>query len=45
MGLDSRPIISDSGYSIAVTPHRQDFVGELQPINKYMSGLNVTAEV
>ena len=42
---DLRPIIFDSGCSIIVTPYIQDFVGELQPVNKSMSGFNGTAEV
>ena len=42
---DLKPIIFDFGCSIIVTPYRQDFVGELLRVNKYMSVLNGRAEV
>ena len=45
MRPESKPIIFDSGFSIIVTPHKEDFVGKIKPVNKPISALNVTEEV
>ena len=39
------PIIFDIGYSISIKPHKQDFVGTIQPMNKTMTGLSSSAAV
>ena len=45
VGKDGVPIIFDTGCSISVTPHKQDFVGTIRPMNKLMTGLSSKAEI
>ena len=40
-----KPIVFDSGCSIAVTPHLEDFGGEIKKVQKTMTGLSSTAQV
>ena len=45
VGNDGVPIIFDTGYSISVIPHKQDFVDTIRPMNKLMTGLSSKAEI
>ena len=38
-------MVFDSGFSIAVTPHLEDFVGEVKQVKNEMSGISSTAQV
>ena len=41
----SKPIVFDSGCTIALTPYQEDFDGEINPVQKTMTGLSSTAKV
>ena len=38
-------VIFDSGYTIAVSSFKEDFIGEVQSLSKAMQGLGTTIEV
>ena len=42
---EDKPIVFDSGCSIAVTPRLEDFVGDIKQVKKTMTGLSSTAQV
>ena len=45
VGPGSKPIVFDSGCSIAVTPFKEDFVGGITLVQKTMSSLLSTSKV
>ena len=45
VGLDGVPIIFDSRCTISVIPHKQDFVGNIRPMYKSITGLSFNTTV
>ena len=45
IGLDGLTIICDTGYKILVTLHKQEFLGKIRPMNKYMAELSFNDRV
>ena len=45
MDTDEIPIVFDSGYMVAITPYRADFVGKIKSVNKTITGLSSHAKV
>ena len=45
IGNGDKPTVFDSGCSIAVTPHLEDFVEEVKQVKKTTTGLSSTVQV
>ena len=43
-GSDYKPVVFDSGCTLAVTPFKSDFEGPINPVEKHMNGLGATAK-